>query len=224
MKHLKRNSAGEDFLCVFAPSREIFLFFRKGAEALRRPESFNFAAILVLLFLVSGFAACEREERGFRVKTPDADRINSKQLSTLQPGAPLPASPPVVNEYEGNAYALSEGKRLFEYMNCSGCHAHGGGGMGPPLMDDKWVYGGEPEKIFATIVEGRPNGMPSFRGKLPDYQIWQLAAYVRSLSGQVPKDAAPSRDDNMQYKKPENSKEKEKMNDASVPKSAEMPQ
>ena len=169
------------------------------------------------------FLSCEREERGFRVETPNADRINSKQLSTLQPGAPV-VNPPVKNEYEGNAYALSEGKRLFEYMNCAGCHAHGGGGMGPALMDDKWNYGGEPDQIFATIVEGRPNGMPSFRGKLPDYQVWQLAAFVRSLSGQTPKDAAPSRDDNMQYKKPENSKEKEKMNDASVPKSAEMPQ
>ena len=68
-------------------------------------------------------------------------------------------------------------------MNCTGCHAHGGGAIGPPLMDDSWIYGSHPDQIFATIVEGRPNGMPSFRGKLPDYEIWQLAAYVRSLSG-----------------------------------------
>ena len=65
-------------------------------------------------------------------------------------------------------------------------------------MDDKWIYGSQPDQIFSTIVEGRPNGMPSFRGKLPDYQVWQLAAYVRSLSGQAPKDAAPGRDDDMQ--------------------------
>ena len=180
-------------------------------------------AVLILSLLSFAYLSCEREERGFRVETPNADRINSKQLTNLQAGAPT-QNPPVKNEYEENAFALSEGKHLFEFMNCVGCHAHGGGGMGPPLMDDKWIYGGQPEQIFATIVEGRPNGMPSFRGKLPDYQVWQLAAYVRSLSGQVPKDAAPSRDDNMQYKKPENSKEKEKMTDASVPKSAEMPQ
>ena len=31
--------------------------------------------------------------------------------------------------------------------------------------------------------------MPSFRGKIPDDQIWQLVAYVRSLSGHAPKDA-----------------------------------
>jgi len=102
-------------------------------------------------------------------------------------------------------------------MNCVGCHSHGGGGMGPALMDSKWIYGSKPEQIFATIVEGRPNGMPSFRGKLPDYQVWQLVAYVRSLSGNVSSNAAPGRDDDMQIKKPENSKDKELMKNAAEP-------
>jgi len=119
---------------------------------------------------------------------------------------------------------MAEGKRLFLQMNCTGCHANGGGAIGPALMDDKWIYGSQPDQIFATIVEGRPNGMPSFHGNLPDYQIWQLAAYVRSLSGQVPKDAAPGRNDNMHAKEPENSKDKEKPNDASLPAFAQRPE
>jgi cytochrome c oxidase cbb3-type subunit III len=152
--------------------------------------------------------ACEREERGFRVKTPDSNRIQVKQLTELAAGQPL-SVPPMNNDYERNAFALSEGKRLFEQMNCSGCHAHGGGGIGPPLMDDKWIYGSRPEQIFSTIVEGRPNGMPSFHGKLPDYEVWQIAAYVKSLSGQVPSHAAPGRDDDMHMKTPENSVKKQ---------------
>jgi cytochrome c oxidase cbb3-type subunit 3 len=179
---------------------------------------------IVSLFLFAGlFIACEREERGFRVQVPDANRVNSKQLSPLQPGELAPY-PPEKNEYENNAYALAEGKRLYERMNCAGCHAHGGGDIGPPLMDDKWIYGSQPEQIFSTIVEGRPNGMPAFHGKLPDYQVWQIAAYVRSLSGQVSKDAAPSRDDDMQLKLPENSKEKEKPKSSGHSKSTEIPQ
>lgn len=158
---------------------------------------------LIFIFVVLLFG-CEREERGFRVKTPDAARINSKQLSGLAAGTPVPPSP-AENEYEGNAFALSEGKRLFDQMNCTGCHAHGGGAIGPPLMDEKWIYGGQPEQIFSTIVEGRPNGMPAFHDKLPDYQVWQLAAYVRSLGGQATKNAAPGRDDDMQMKPAENS-------------------
>ena len=65
--------------------------------------------------------------------------------------------------------------------------------MGPPLMDDEWIYGSEPQNIYATIVEGRPNGMPSFRGKIPDQQVWELVAYVRSMSGLLRQDVAPPR-------------------------------
>lgn len=173
-------------------------------------------SVLFIVAVAVIAASCEREERGFRVEPPQASRIDSKQLSTLQPGEPAPL-PVVHNEYEENAFALSEGKRLFSQMNCVGCHAYGGGAIGPALMDDKWIYGSQPDQIFATIVEGRPNGMPAFHGKLPDYQVWQLAAYVRSLSGQVPKDAAPGRNDDMQVKEPENSKEREVPKDSSPP-------
>ena len=168
------------------------------------------------------FSSCKREERGYRVSPPAAARTNSVTLSELRPGESQPPVP-VKNEYEQNAYAMNEGKRLYEWFNCVGCHAHGGGGMGPPLMDDKWLYGSQPEQVFSTIVEGRPNGMPSFRGKIPDYQVWQLAAYVRSMSGQVPADAAPGRNDDMNATKPEQSKGKEEPKSGSVPKSAEMP-
>jgi cytochrome c oxidase cbb3-type subunit III len=170
----------------------------------------------VLLFCLAGCLACEREERGFRVQTPDANRINSKQIGSLQPGQISPPAP-VANEYENNAFALSEGKRLFSQMNCVGCHANGGGSIGPALMDDKWIYGSQPEQIFSTILEGRPNGMPAFHGKLPDYEVWQLAAYVRSLSGNVPKDAAPGRNDDMHYKEPENSKPREAPKNSTQP-------
>ena len=182
------------------------------------------AVVLMIFILPIALATgCEREERGFRVKTPDANSVNTIHLSTLQPGVASPPIPGFVNEYENNAFALNQGKQLFNQMNCTGCHAHGGGAIGPALMDAKWIYGSQPDQVFATIVQGRPNGMPAFGGKLPDYQIWQLAAYVRSLSGNVPKDAAPGRDDNMQMKEPENSKDKESPVDSTLPKSAEGP-
>ena len=99
---------------------------------------------------------------------------------------------------------------MFRYFNCNGCHgSSGGGGMGPPLMDDQWIYGHRPEQVYLTIVQGRPNGMPSFGGRVADYQLWQLAAYVRSLSGQVPKDAATGRSDHLRAGPPENSKDPE---------------
>jgi cbb3-type cytochrome c oxidase subunit III len=88
------------------------------------------------------------------------------------------------NPYEDNAYAMTEGQRLYEWYNCNGCHARGGGGIGPPLMADVWRYGKEPGKIYTSIVEGRPNGMPSWRGKMPEFQVWQLVTYVQALHGE----------------------------------------
>jgi cytochrome c oxidase cbb3-type subunit III len=165
----------------------------------------NSGSLLIAVLLGVALSACEREQRRFRETPPAATNI---QQSVLQPGQPQPLAD-APGPYDNNAYAVSEGKRLYEWFNCVGCHAHGGGDIGPPLMDDKWIYGSRAENIFATLQEGRPNGMPSFRGKLNEQQMWQVVAYVRSMSGQLRKDVSPSRDDNMNVKPPEQSKEKE---------------
>jgi cytochrome c oxidase cbb3-type subunit 3 len=72
--------------------------------------------------------------------------------------------------------------KLFKQFNCAGCHFNGGGGIGPPLMDDQWIYGGRLDQIYDTIYQGRPNGMPAWGGKIADPDIWKLASYVRSMS------------------------------------------
>ena len=84
-------------------------------------------------------------------------------------------------------------------------------------MDDQWIYGSNPDQIFATIIEGRPNGMPSFRGKIVDQQVWQIVAYIRSMSAQGPYDARPGRDDDMALGPPENSREKLQPKDSNTP-------
>ena len=83
---------------------------------------------------------------------------------------------------EKNEEIFGEGERLFKQFNCAGCHAGGGGAIGPPLMDDEWTYGSSPSNIFWTIVEGRPQGMPAFGGRIAEDHIWKIVAYVRSLS------------------------------------------
>jgi cytochrome c oxidase cbb3-type subunit 3 len=70
-------------------------------------------------------------------------------------------------------------------------------------MDDKWIYGGKADQIYATISQGRPDGMPSFGGHLPAQQIWQLVAYVQSMSGQVASTIAPGRNDDQNAGPPE---------------------
>jgi len=104
--------------------------------------------------------------------------------SSLEPGVghTLVTTDPRAAMYYDNPDAVNTGKRLFQQYNCSGCHSNGGGGMGPSLMDGVWIYGDRLEQIHQTLVDGRPNGMPSWGGKIPDQQLWQISAYVRSLS------------------------------------------
>jgi len=98
-------------------------------------------------------------------------------------GGSLPSQPdPRAKRYYDNAAAVIEGRQLYNAMNCVGCHFNGGGGIGPPLMDDKWIYGGRLDQIYDTIYHGRANGMPAWGGKLQDDQIWKIATYVRSMS------------------------------------------
>jgi cytochrome c oxidase cbb3-type subunit III len=163
-------------------------------------------ALVLALTAAVALAGCKREERDYKPTPAAAARAQTIALSPLQPGG---ARPPVVvpNDYEESAYAVAEGQRLYRWYNCNGCHANGGGGSGPALMDDQWIYGSAPANIVATILEGRPNGMPAFGGKVPDQQAMQIAAYVRSMSGLLPKDVAPGRTDHLSAKKPESSTE-----------------
>jgi cytochrome c oxidase cbb3-type subunit 3 len=52
--------------------------------------------------------------------------------------------------------------------------------------------------------------MPAFGGRIPEDQLWQIVAYVRSLSGQLRKDVAPSRSDGMAGAPPENVRDEER--------------
>ena len=177
---------------------------------------------MLLLLSLPALLGCERETRRFREIPPTATADPAERQSPLRPG-PAVRQAGLRSEYEENAWAVAEGKRLYRQFNCNGCHAEGGGSIGPALMDDRWIYGSEPENIFETIVEGRPNGMPSFKGRLGNDQVWQLVSYVRSMSGLLAKDVATGRNDDMQVRSQEQSAEKAKPVQSALPPSAEHP-
>jgi cytochrome c oxidase cbb3-type subunit 3 len=163
----------------------------------------------IVLTAALAVSACERESRRYQELPAAAARPDGVHLTDFQPGEHQKATP-TLSPYQENAWGIGEGKRLYQAYNCNGCHAQGGGGIGPALMDGKWIYGFDPEQIHSTIVQGRPNGMPAFGGRIPDQQVWQIVAYVQSLSGLTPQDAAPGRDDDLAAKKPESRKERER--------------
>jgi len=146
-------------------------------------------AVPGLVVAAALIVGCEREQRRF------------------DPPTPPPAAGDTVRQ-ELNAYDVSQGKRLYRWYNCSGCHAGGGGGIGPPLIDARWRYGGDTPQIVQSILHGRPDGMPAFAGRIPDEQAWKIAAYVRSMSGQLRTDVAPNRSDSMSAGVPESRRDR----------------
>ena len=165
--------------------------------------------VKVLAFVVVVCLACVGCERESRPFTSLPSAAAQKTVGTDLFAGPVPPPRGDTSPFQENAWGVSEGKRLFSLFNCVGCHAHGGGGMGPVLMDDKWIYGRQASNIFETIVAGRPNGMPSFRNKIQDAQVWQLVAYVQAMNGQASIDVLPGRSDHMRYSTPENARRAE---------------
>lgn len=102
-------------------------------------------------------------------------------ITTLFPGSAR-LDPGVENPYAGDPDAIAAGERHFNAFNCSGCHAPlAGGGMGPPLSDDEWIFGNDPEQWYLVIMHGGPEGMPAFGSMLPRRAVWELAAYIDTL-------------------------------------------
>ncbi|MBV8356891.1 MAG: c-type cytochrome [Deltaproteobacteria bacterium] len=160
-----------------------------------RKRSFHIAAIVTLVLIFSSPALAQQTFGNLPASQSGPSFV---PVTKIFPGGGSPPPPdPRAAIYQGNAYYINEGHRLFLWYNCVGCHANGGGGMGPALMDNQWRYGGQLDQIYASIAQGRPNGMPSWANKIPDGQIWELAAFVKSLSvpssenGATPAQAQP---------------------------------
>ncbi|MFE1599573.1 c-type cytochrome [Methylobacterium sp. ID0610] len=160
---------------------------------------------LVLGVCLCALAGCKREERQLRLDPPVAEALDGFALMPNRIGGAPPDIYPVQGEpYAANAYNLGQGKRLYEGLNCKGCHADGGGVSGPAFLDGWWRYGPDIVSIVATLRDGRPNGMPAYRDRMTLEQIWQLAGYVQTVGAYSAKTAAPSRSDAMQSRPAEN--------------------
>jgi cytochrome c oxidase cbb3-type subunit 3 len=154
---------------------------------------------LLLVCIAAALAACDREKPQAKSEAPPvAPQDLTVSLVNIVPGGgkPVDIEPAEARKFDGNPEAIAAGRQLFQAYNCVGCHFNGGGGMGPALMDDKWIYGSSMQNIASTIIEGRPNGMPTFRGMVSGDQVWQLAAYVRSLSNLGEKSEAKGKETN----------------------------
>lgn len=85
------------------------------------------------------------------------------------------------NPLAGDPTAVDSGQKLF-INGCAGCHgAEGQGGRGPNLRERVFWHPLDDETLFGSIKNGiKGSAMPA--ANLPDDQVWQLVAFVRSLT------------------------------------------
>ena len=127
--------------------------------------------------------------------------------------SPVPTGPPA----EATPENISEGQRLFNNGVCVNCHGAGGKGGtgGPPLADRTWLHGnGSYSQIVAIIKDGFTLGdmmdSSAYHRPMPprgqryvnntnmlsgtaytDKEVGQVAAYVWSISHDMPKPPTP---------------------------------
>lgn len=148
------------------------------------------AAVIVIVVIVGisriiqpGRAAGPDLATGYSGIIPAAKLLRVPITGVYPGGNSNGLSPDMPNPLRNDPDAAARGAKDFDTFNCSGCHmARGGGGMGPALSDDAWIYRSSPANIYLDIAQGRSAGMPAFGAMLPDRTIWELVAYVQSIS------------------------------------------
>jgi cytochrome c oxidase cbb3-type subunit 3 len=113
-------------------------------------------------------------------------QYNAEMAAASEKYGPLFASyaKQPIEELVKDEKAMASGQRLF--LNyCATCHgSDAGGAVGfPNLADNDWLYGGTPEQIKISILDGRNGVMPPLGAGLPPEKLDAITAYVISLSG-----------------------------------------
>lgn len=90
----------------------------------------------------------------------------------------------------GDPKAIEAGQKLFA-NGCGACHGPDGqGGRGPNLRERVFWHPLDDETLYKSIKNGIGGGMPA--ANLPEDQLWQVVAFVRSLTSPAIETPPPS--------------------------------
>lgn len=95
--------------------------------------------------------------------------------------APVAAQDEFRNPLNGQAAAIEDGRKVY-LKSCSGCHGPTGeGGRGPNLATGRQIRRATDRQLFASLKNGvAGTDMPPT--PVGEDELWQLVAFVRSLS------------------------------------------
>ncbi len=130
-----------------------------------------------------GFGAFAGKSGWTSAKEHDADKAtqDKKLAATFAPYAGQP-----IDVIARDPKALKLGKAIFS-NTCATCHGSSAqGAIGyPNLTDNIWHWGGTPENILETVLNGRMAAMPAWESALGGPKgVTEVAVYLQSLHGE----------------------------------------
>jgi cytochrome c oxidase cbb3-type subunit 3 len=144
---------------------------------------FYFTAFLAVFFLGYHFGSGGKKEivESYEKKLQNA---RTQQITAVEEQVPEVSESELLALLEAPA-ELTSGEEIFK-DKCALCHGEFGEGLiGPNLIDNYWIHGtGKISDITITIRSGIPDkGMAAWQDRIPEENILQIAAYIKSLKG-----------------------------------------
>jgi mono/diheme cytochrome c family protein len=148
-----------------------FLFPRANPDfpGERRLPLFVAASVALLVAMLTAMVVFARESEGGGHEAAPTETAHTTTAAATQPSGGGQGDP-------------AAGKQVFASAGCEGCHtlkdAGSNGKVGPNLDQAKPSYA----LVVDRVTHGK-GGMPSFKGRLSDKDIQNVAAYVSSVAG-----------------------------------------
>ncbi|MEJ2602814.1 MAG: cytochrome-c oxidase, cbb3-type subunit III [Gammaproteobacteria bacterium] len=98
-----------------------------------------------------------------------------------------------IAELANDPEALQVGRNLYA-NHCAMCHGSAARGAAsfPNLTDDDWLYGGDPQSIRTSILQGRQGVMPAWASSFTEDELDAMVGMIRQLGTDSEKTALES--------------------------------
>lgn len=161
-------------------------------------SSIAFAVVYLLVYHVFGWGMNQEQEYLAAMDEGEKQRMEFLEKS----GSNIDESSVTVDL---SPEFVAAGQEIY-LQNCGMCHGNQGEGLiGPNLVDEYWLHGGEIGDIFATIKYGVPDkGMVPWEANLTPVQIAQVSNYILSIEGTNPPNPKDAEGDKKEQKVVEN--------------------
>lgn len=143
-------------------------------------SSIVFAVVYLLVYHVFGWGMLQEEE--YLAEMQAAEQQTMEYLASS--GTNIDEN---TVELDLSTAMVTAGQEIY-LQSCGVCHGNQGEGLiGPNLVDDYWIHGGDIKDVFRVVKYGVPDkGMVPWESSLTPVQIAQVSNFIISIGGTNP--------------------------------------